>query len=112
MSRFLKTIEKKGNVRPMKLRALWERYKANHRMRFVAPPPLRAAVTGPKPFQSLTHDQSVAILEDAIQWLIDEAKATLELPNGAPKERRRAELRGRHESMVRDFARLARKQED
>ena len=99
----------------MNLKLLWERYKASHRMRLVAPPlqaEVPVAVRGPKPFRSLTQDESVAILEDAIEWLVDEAKSTMAMPNGPGKDRLRAELRGRHESMIRDFARLVREQEN
>jgi hypothetical protein len=93
----------------MKLKLLWERYRAQHRMLIEARSgPVES--TRPKPFQPLTHDQSIAILEDAVQWLIDEAKASAAVPNGPSKDRRRAELRGRHESMAREFARLLRKQ--
>ena len=62
-------------------------------------------------FEPLTHEQSVAVLEDSIQWLIDEARATMAMPSGLAKERRKAELRGRDKSMARDFARLVREQQ-
>jgi hypothetical protein len=66
---------------------------------------------GPKPFQALTRAESIAVLEDAVQWLIDESKATLAIPNGPCKDRRKAELRARDKSLARDFVRLMREQE-
>ena len=60
-----------------------------------------------KPFQPLTRAESVMILNDAMQWLMDETEATLAMPNGPSKERRRAELRSRYRSMARDVERLA-----
>ena len=91
----------------MKLRALWERYRIQRRGLTVAvsPKPRR-----PKPFQPLTRDESIAVLEDAIQWLINEAKGTFALPKGPYKELREAELRARDNSLARDFARLVRQQ--
>jgi hypothetical protein len=94
----------------MKLRILWEHYRAQRRV-LMGPRSGPVEPTRPKPFQPLTHDQSVAILDDAVQWLIDQAKANMAMPTGPSKDRRRAELRGRHESMVREFSRLVRKQE-
>ena len=94
----------------MNLKLLWERYKAQRGERVAArfvPAKARRA----KPFQPLTHFQSVAILDDAAEWLIDEVKATLAMPDGPSKERRRAELRARNQSMGRDFARLVRNHE-
>ncbi len=92
----------------MKLRALWERYRTQRRALTVAVFP---KARGPKPFQALTRDESIAVLEDAIQWLINEAKATFALPKGPYKKRREAELRARDKSLARDFARLVRQQE-
>jgi hypothetical protein len=111
---FYKTSRRERKRAVMNLKLLWERYKASHRVRLVTPlqAEVPVAVRGPKPFRSLTHDESLAILEDAIEWLVDEAKTTLAMPNGPGKNRLRAELRGRHESMIRDFARLVREQED
>ena len=65
----------------------------------------------PKPFQQLTRQESIAILDDTIEWLIDEARATFVMPDGPSKERRRAELRARDKSIARDFRRLIREQE-
>ena len=94
----------------MKLKALWERYRAQHRALAVpAPPPIEGR--SPKPFQPLTPEESVEILEHAIQWLIAEASATVALPNGPSKHRRKAELRARDKSMARDFARLMRERQ-
>ncbi len=91
----------------MKLKALWDRYRSQHRALAVpAPPPIEGR--GPKPFQPLTPDESVEILQQAIQWLIAEASATAAKPNGPSKDRRKAELRARDKSMARDFARLVR----
>jgi hypothetical protein len=73
-------------------------------------PPGTTAST-PKPFQLLTNDESIAILDDAIQWLIDEVRTTEAMPDGPFKERRRAELQARDKSMARDFARFVREQE-
>jgi len=94
----------------MNLKLLWERYKAQRRV-LVAAQPVPVEPRGVKPFQPLTHSESVAILDDAAEWLIDEARATLAMPDGPSKDRRKAELRGRNQSMGRDFARLVRKHE-
>jgi len=64
------------------------------------------------PFQPLTRDESIAILDDAIQWLMDQARATLLMSDGPSKERREAELRARDKFMARDLKRLIREQED
>lgn len=93
----------------MRLKALWERYRAQRRALTVAVP--LATARGPKPFQPLTRGESIAVLEDAIQWLINEVKATFALPKGPHKKRREAELRARDKSLARDFARLVRQQE-
>jgi hypothetical protein len=61
-----------------------------------------------KPFQPLTHDESIAVLDDTIQWLVDETRAMFAMPNGPSKERRWAELQARDKSMRRDFERLVR----
>ncbi len=94
----------------MKLKSFWERHLAQRWTRTVAlPMPGQAKIL--KPFQPLTQDESIAILDDAIEWLIDEIKATQAMPDGPFKERRRAELRARNKSMARDFARLVREQQ-
>ncbi len=93
----------------MKLRLLWERWHA-HRRAVPAPFPRPSRAMTRKCFEPLTHDQSIAVLDDAIQWLINEAKATRAMPDGPERQRRRAELRGRDKSMARDFARLMRQQ--
>ena len=94
----------------MKLKDLWERYRAQRRaLTLAVPSPLERRV--PKPFEPLTHYESIAVLEDAIQWLIDEARTTLAIPNSPSKDRRKAELRARDKSMARDFARLVMDQE-
>ena len=89
----------------MKIQALWERC----RIRAWAPRPAgraQAETRTPKPFQRLSHNESVAVLEEAVQWLIAEAKSTLEMPEGPAKRQRWAELEGRDQSLVRDFQRL------
>ena len=93
----------------MNLKALWERYRAQRQV----PTPalvLPIHVRPPKPFQPLTRNQSIAVLEDAIDWLMNEARATLAMPNGRSKQRRFAELRARDKAMARDYRRLARGQ--
>jgi hypothetical protein len=94
----------------MKLKSFWERHRSQ-RWALTNAVPLPAKARMPNPFQPLTHDQSIAVLEDAIQWLIDETRTMYAMPDGPAKLRRRAELRGRDRSMARDFARLAREQE-
>jgi hypothetical protein len=42
---------------------------------------------------------------------MDEARATLAMPDGSLKEWRKAELRARDKSVARDFQRLIREQE-
>ena len=93
----------------MKLKNLWELWQA-HRRSLSRPLPRPRRAMAPRCFEPLTRNQSIAVLEDAIQWLMDEAKAALAMPEGAARERRRAELRGRDKSMARDFARLMRQQ--
>jgi len=92
----------------MNLRSFWERHRAQ---RWAATAALPAKARRPKPFQPLTGQESIAILGDTIQWLMDEARATLMMPDGAWKERRGAELRARDKSIARDFQRLIREQE-
>ena len=94
----------------MKLRTLWERYMAQRRALTAALPPLLEARTS-KPFTPLTREESTAILDEAIRWLMDEARSTLAMPNGPSNERRRAELRARYRSVTRDYLRLAKEQE-
>ncbi len=71
---------------------------------------MTAKIALPKPFQPLTHNQSIAVLDDTIQWLLDEARTTLAMPDGPAKQQRWAELEGRDQSLVRDFQRLMRAQ--
>jgi len=92
----------------MNLKSFWERHRSQRWATRAVPP---TKVRTPRPFQPLTRDESIAILDDTIQWLMDEARVTFIMPDGAPKERRTAELRGRHKSIARDFHRLIREQE-
>jgi len=92
----------------MNLKSFWERLRAQ---RWAGTAALLARARAPKPFQPLTRQQSIAILEDTIQWLVDEARITLAMPDGPSKERRKADLRARDKSIARDFQRLIRKQE-
>jgi len=92
----------------MNLKSFWERHRAQ---RWAATAALPAKARTPKPFQPLTRQQSIAILDDTIEWILDEARATLVMPEGKSKERRRAELRARDGSIARDFRRLVREQE-
>ena len=93
----------------MKLKIFWERYRAQ---RWAPTAGARLPLEGktPKPFQPLTHEESRAVLEDATQWLIDQTRTMLTMPDGLAKERRWAELRARHKSLVLDSLRLARDQ--
>ena len=92
----------------MNLKSFWERHRSQRwATRAVSPLKVRT----PKPFQPLTRDESIAILDDTIQWLMVEVRATFIMPDGASKERRRAELRARDKSIARDFQRLIREQE-
>ena len=93
----------------MRLKALWERFRSDGRAHTVAPM-VAEKPRSPKPFQPLTHDESVEVLDDAIQWLIDETRATLAMPNGPSKIRRWAELRLRDRCMAKDFKRLLKEQ--
>lgn len=92
----------------MNLKSFWERHRA-HRWALTASLPANART--PKPFQPLIRQESIAILDDTIEWLMDEARATLVMPDGPSKERRKAELRARDKSIARDFQRLIREQE-
>jgi hypothetical protein len=92
----------------MNLKSFWERHRPQ---RWAVTAALPSKARPPKPFQPLTRQESIAILDDAIQWLIDEAIATLLMPKGPWKERREAELRARDKSMARDFHRLIREQQ-
>ena len=94
----------------MRLRALWERCRSHGRAHTVALPVLEKPRVV-KAFQPLTHDETVAVLDDAIQWLIDETRTTLALPNSPAKLQRWAELRARDRCMARDFKRIMREQE-
>ena len=92
----------------MNLKSFWERHRSQRwATRAVSPLKVRT----PKPFQPLTRDESIAILDDTIQWLMDEVRATFTMPDGASKERRIAELRGRDKTIAGDFQRLIREQE-
>jgi len=101
-------IGKSIQIALMNLKSFWERHRAQ---RWTVTAALSAKARIPKPFQPLTRDESIAILDDAIQWLIDEARATLLMSDGPLKKRREAELRARDKSMARDFQRLIRQQE-
>jgi len=92
----------------MNLKSFWERHRAQ-RWEVTAAPPVKA--TTPKPFQPLRRDESLAVLDDAIEWLMDQVRATLVMPDGPSKQRRTAELRARHNSIDRDLQRLIRSQE-
>ena len=89
----------------MNLKSFWERHRAR-RWTIIAAP--SAKERAPKPFQPLTRDESIAILDDTVQWLIDEVRVTFLMADGPSKERRQAELRGRDRSIARDFHRLIR----
>jgi len=92
----------------MNLNILWKRHRAQ-RWAGTATPPVKTRT--PRPFQPLTHHESIVILEDTIEWLMDEARATLAMPDGPSKERCMAELRARDKSIAHDFQRLIRGQE-
>ncbi len=92
----------------MSLKSFWERHRT-HRWPGTASLPYKPAT--PKPFKPLTRQQSIAILDDTVQWLMDEARATLEMPDGPLKQWRKAELRARDQSLFRDFRRLTGNQE-
>jgi hypothetical protein len=92
----------------MNLRSFWERHRAH---RWAVAAGLPATVRTPKPFQPLIRQESIAILDHTIEWLMDEARATLVMPGGPSKDRRKAELHARHLSIARDFQRLMREQE-
>lgn len=78
-----------------------------HRGAYKAMPP-RVEVSLPKPFQPLTRDESMAVLENAIHWLMDETSTMLAMPIGSKKEHCRAELLGRERTLSRDLERLVR----
>ncbi len=92
----------------MNLKSFWERHRAQ---RWAGTAALPSKARTPKPFQPLTRQESIAILDDTIEWFMDEARATLVMPDGRSKERRKAELRSRDKSIARDFQRLIREQE-
>jgi len=50
----------------------------------------------------------MAILDDAILWVMDESRATSLMTDSPAKNRRDAELRARDKSLHRDFQRLFR----
>jgi hypothetical protein len=91
----------------MNLKSFWERHRPQRWAVTAALPPKART---PKPFQPLTRQESIAILDDTIQWLMDEARAALLMFDGPSKERRKAELRARDKSIARDFQRLIREQ--
>jgi len=91
----------------MNLKSFWERHRPQ---RWAGTAALPAKAGTPKPFQLLTREESIAILDDTIQWLIDEARASLLMSAGPSKQCRKAELRGRDKSIARDFRRLIRQQ--
>ena len=91
----------------MNLKSFWERHRAQ---RWAGAAALPAKAT-PKPFQPLTRMESLTVLDDTIQWLMDEARATMAMPDGPSKERRKAEWRARDKSIARDFQRLIRDQD-
>ena len=88
----------------MKLKALWDLCVGRCDEETAPSPPVRAKT--PKPFQPLTRDESIAILDDAIEWLRDEIRTTLTMPDCPFKELRLAELEARDQSMNQDFRRL------
>ena len=93
----------------VKIRALWERCGTRHWA--LAPASrLPGQARTPTRLPALTRDEFTALLDNAIQWVIDETKAVRAMPNGPSKERRWAELRARDRSMARDFERLVREQ--
>ena len=89
-------IGKSIHIALMNLKSFWERHRAQ-RWSVTASRPAKARP--PRPFQPLTRDESIAVLNDAVEWLMDEARTTLLMPEGQAKELRKAEL-------VRDFHRL------
>jgi hypothetical protein len=101
-------IGKSMQIAIMSLKSFWERHRAQRWAGTAALPPKART---PKSFQPLTRQESIAILDDTIQWLMDEARVTLAMPDGSLKERRKAELRARDKSIARDFHRLIREQE-
>ena len=88
----------------MKLRALWELCVERWEEVTAPSPPVRAET--PKPFQPLTRDESIAILDDATRWLFEEIRTTLGMPDSPLKKRRLAELQARDQSMSEDSRRL------
>jgi hypothetical protein len=93
----------------MKPKTLWERRRLQCRtLKVDARPP--AGTRTPEPFQPLTRLESMAVLDETIQWLIEETTALLMMPSCPFKELRRAELRARDSSMRRDLLRLQRSQ--
>jgi len=92
----------------MNLKSFWERHRAQ-RWAGTAALPLKART--PTPFRPLTRLESIAILDDTIQWLMDEARITLAMRDGPWRERRKTELRARDKSVARDSQRLIREQE-
>ena len=93
----------------MKLKSFWERHRARRwALTDVVPLPVKAGT--PQPFVPLTRDESIEVLDDAIQWVFDETRAVMAMPDSPAKERRWAELVARDKSLARDFLRLAREQ--
>ena len=87
----------------MNLKSFWERHRAQRWATNAVP---RTELRTPRPFQPLTRDQSIAVVNDVIEWFTDEITTMLAMPDGPSKEHRRAELRARHQSMIRDYERL------
>ena len=92
----------------MNLKSFWERNRAQ---RWAGTAALPAKATTPGAFQPLTRQESIDILAETIRWLKTEARATLAMPGGPAKERRRAELRARDRAIARDLVRLTRAKE-
>lgn len=88
----------------MKLKALWELCVERWEEATALSQPVRAKTL--KPFRQLTRDESIAILDDAIKWLVDETRTTLAMPDCPFKERRLAELQARDQSINQDFRRF------
>ncbi|PWU11955.1 MAG: hypothetical protein C5B50_22360 [Verrucomicrobia bacterium] len=89
----------------MNLKNFWGRHRAQ-RWPLSAAGPIKASP--PKPFQPLTRDESLAVVTAATDWFTEEVRAMHAMPNGPSREHRRAELRARHQSLVRDYQRLLR----
>ncbi len=91
-------------TKTMKLRALWELCVERWEEATALSQPVGAKAL--EPFQPLTRDESIAILDEAIQWVLDETRTTLAMPDCPFKNQRLAELQARDQSMDQDFQRL------